>query len=256
MKFGNKLTFWGLLILGGSLFVSSSCLAADPLIVTRCIDGDTLQLSNGEKVRLIGVDIPVEIDKKAAEFTRKLVEGQQVRLEYDVQQKDKYGRTLAYVFVFVCSQCKYDAPVEYEVAQLDGNSFIFLNATLAKAGYAQVMTPALNEVRQAVPPNVKYQELFVKLEKEAGEKKMGLWKGEIDEHPKKLGYNLGIEDATGEGNVRVSNAKIGVDYKVSKNSTVGVEARQGIHDTQDAAAWGKSVNDETAARAKYKLSFD
>ncbi|MFA7255121.1 MAG: hypothetical protein WC133_03365 [Candidatus Omnitrophota bacterium] len=77
--------------------------------------------------------------------------------------------------------------------------------------------------------------------------------GEADQ--KKLGYNLGIEDVTGRGNVRASNLKIGVDYKVSKNSSVGIEARQGVHDTQDAAAWGASVDDETAARAKYKLSF-
>ncbi len=72
---------------------------------------------------------------------------------------------------------------------------------------------------------------------------------------KKLGYNLGFEDSTGQGDVRASNFKIGVNYKVSENSTVGVEASRGIHDTQDAAAWGRSVDDENAAQAKYKLSF-
>ena len=72
---------------------------------------------------------------------------------------------------------------------------------------------------------------------------------------KKLDYNVGVEDATGQGNVRVSTAKAGVDYKMSKNATVGVQASQQIHDSQDAAAWGGADDDETAAQAKYKLSF-
>lgn len=72
---------------------------------------------------------------------------------------------------------------------------------------------------------------------------------------RKVAYHFGVEDVTGRGDVRASNAKISVDYKVSQNATVGVEARQGMHDSQDAAAWGKSVDDETAAQAKYKLSF-
>ena len=72
---------------------------------------------------------------------------------------------------------------------------------------------------------------------------------------KKMGYNFGVEDATGHGEVRASKAKVGVDYKMSQNATVGVEASRGIHDSQDAAAWGRSVEDENAAKAKYKLSF-
>lgn len=72
---------------------------------------------------------------------------------------------------------------------------------------------------------------------------------------KKLGYRLGIEDATSYGKVRASNVKIGADYKVSENATVGVEASRKIYDSQDAAAWGSSVEDEHTAQAKYKLSF-
>ena len=75
--------------------------------VRRVIDGDTLELDNGEDVRLIGVDTPetkhpkkpVErFGKEATAFTMRLVEGQEVRLAYDQQRKDKYGRTLAYVY--------------------------------------------------------------------------------------------------------------------------------------------------------------
>ena len=73
--------------------------------------------------------------------------------------------------------------------------------------------------------------------------------------PQKLGYNYGIEDATGQGNVRASAVKMGVEYKVTEKSSLGIEASKEVHDSRDAAAWGKSVKDETAAGVKYKVSF-
>lgn len=72
------------------------------------------------------------------------MEGKNVRLEFDVQQKDKYGRLLAYVYA--------------------GDTFV--NAELVKQGYAQITT---------YPPNVKYVNHFKKLEKEAREQGRGLW---------------------------------------------------------------------------------
>lgn len=273
MRSGNKVIFLGLLILGSSLCVSSLCQAAEPLTVIRCLDGDTLELSDGEIVSLIGVDTPEASNnfklwrdakvtahetkeilakgQEAADFTRQLAQGKQVRLEYDVQQKDKYGRTLAYVYILVCKNCNVPSSLKYEYVDMADPDetravYLFLNATLIKAGYSQVVT---------VPPNVKYQELFLKLEKEAIAQNMGLWRDASEGDKKKLGYTFGLEDVTGLGSVRASNAKVGVDYKVSKNATVGVEAKQGLHDGNDASAWGKSVDDETAAQAKYKLSF-
>ncbi len=157
-------------ILVGAMFISGPFVGFsqnDPLTVTRAVDGDTLQLSSGEKVRLIGIDTPessnnsklrrdakrtgqdaseiLRMGKEAAAFTRNLVQGKKVRLELDVGQRDKYGRLLAYVYLE------------------DGT---FVNAEIMKAGYAQVMT---------YPPNVKYQELFLGLKKEAREKGRGLW---------------------------------------------------------------------------------
>lgn len=182
--------------------LTSPCQAADPLTVTRCIDGNTLQLSNGEKVRLIGVDTPeasnnaktrrdskrtgqdietiTKMGKEAAEFTRKLVEGKEIRLEYDVQKKDKYGRTLAYVYLNSYQAWDSDPnPNEYRV-RLEDMYYVFLNASIVQAGYAQAMIPSATDASadsaKAASPNVKYADLFLKLQKEARENKRGLFR--------------------------------------------------------------------------------
>jgi micrococcal nuclease len=84
--------------------------------------------------------------KEASSFTRKLVEGKRVKLVFDAQKHDKYGRLLAYVYLE------------------DGT---FVNGKIIEEGYAQVMT---------IAPNVKYAKTFLKLEREARQKKKGLWK--------------------------------------------------------------------------------
>lgn len=79
------------------------------LTVERVVDGDTLRLTNGETVRLIGVDAPESVKPdspvepygpEAAEYLAALVRqaGNQVRLEFDGPRRDKYGRLLAYVW--------------------------------------------------------------------------------------------------------------------------------------------------------------
>ena len=126
--------------------------------VVRVIDGDTLEVQfNGktEKVRLIGVDTPETVHptigeepygKAASNFTKSQLEGKQVTLELDVQERDQYGRILAYVW-------------------LNGKLF---NEVLLREGYAQVAT---------YPPNVKYVEKFTAAQKEAREAGRGLWGG-------------------------------------------------------------------------------
>ena len=126
--------------------------------VVRVVDGDTIHVKlweRVEKVRYIGVNTP-EIHhptrgeepggREAAEMNRRLVAGQRVRLELDVRARDRHGRLLAYVWV----------------------GDLMVNAELVRLGYAQVMT---------VPPNVKHQELFVKLQREARDAGRGLWRG-------------------------------------------------------------------------------
>jgi len=70
--------------------------------VSKVIDGDTIELSNGEKVRLLGINAP-EISgpfgEKAKDFLSKIVEGKKVYLERDWRPRDDYGRLLAFVFV-------------------------------------------------------------------------------------------------------------------------------------------------------------
>ena len=139
------------------------------ILVSRVVDGDTLKLESGERVRLIGIDTPEmhesnklykdsqrsgedvstiqKLGRRAYEFTRKLVEGKRVSLEFDVEKYDKYNRLLAYVYL--------------------KDSKTFVNAEIVKQGYASLMT---------IPPNVKYANLFSQLYQEARKERRGLWK--------------------------------------------------------------------------------
>lgn len=77
-------------------------------LVTTVIDGDTIRLADGRRVRYIGIDSPEmdspsdaarQIANRAKAFNTELVDAKEVRLEFDVEKKDRYGRTLAYVWV-------------------------------------------------------------------------------------------------------------------------------------------------------------
>lgn len=134
------------------------------LSIKKIVDGDTFWVDDGTekglKIRLIGVDAPESrktfkkevgfYGKEAKAYLTSLLKGKKVKLEYDVNRTDQYGRTLAYVYL------------------TDGN---FVNADLVKNGYATVMT---------VPPNVKFAEEFLKLQQEARENERGLWGVKIE----------------------------------------------------------------------------
>lgn len=121
--------------------------------VVRVVDGDTLLLDGDERVRLIGIDTPESVDprraverfgKEASAFTRRMAEGKRVRLAFDQERTDRYGRTLAYVFLE------------------DGT---FLNAELIRQGFAHAYT--------RFPFH--YSEQFRAYEREAREQRRGLW---------------------------------------------------------------------------------
>lgn len=122
--------------------------------VKKVIDGDTIELGNGERVRYIGIDTP-EIShhkksaeyygKEAKEFNKRLVFGKSIRLEFGKEKYDKYRRTLAYVY-------------------LEDETFV--NEELIKNGYARTMS---------IKPNTKYASLFKELQNEAKIKRKGMW---------------------------------------------------------------------------------
>lgn len=144
--------------------------------VISVIDGDTIELSGGARVRYIGVDTPETREKKgniwvyhpmpyaeeAKEFNRRFVDGKIVRLEFDVQKKDVYGRLLAYVYV----------------------EDKMVNIELLKEGYAMLYT---------YPPNVKHAEEFLKAQGIARENKSGLWS--------KLGLEEVIQSSEAKDNI-------------------------------------------------------
>ena len=78
------------------LCASVSCQTANDAVVSRIIDGDTFQITEGETVRIIGIDA-LEGDELSAAYLEKLIEGKAVRLVFGKDKRDRYGRLLAYV---------------------------------------------------------------------------------------------------------------------------------------------------------------
>jgi micrococcal nuclease len=137
-----------------SFSANASARVADtrPAIVTHVSDGDTITLGGVGKVRLIGIDTPEVFGhtecfgRVASAFTKRVLRvGTRVHYRLGVEERDRYGRALAYVWL------------------ADGRMF---NRLLADQGYATPLT---------IPPNVEYAELFVAAARRAREAGRGLW---------------------------------------------------------------------------------
>ena len=125
--------------------------------VTRAVDGDTVEVSLGgatEDVRYIGIDTPESVapdqpvecfGERASHFNAGLVEGREVRLVFDDERRDQYGRLLAYVYL--------------------GDEFV--NAELVRRGFARTLT---------IPPNTRHANRFARLAEAAGAAGRGLWR--------------------------------------------------------------------------------
>ena len=118
--------------------------------VIEVVDGDTITIEGGYRVRYIGIDTP-EVHPRleaygieAWQANRQLVEGKRVRLERDASETDRYNRLLRYVYV----------------------DSIFVNAALVRAGLARA---------KAYPPDTKYQDYLEKVEAEARHAGRGIW---------------------------------------------------------------------------------
>ncbi len=152
-------------------FLSLSLHAQQTNTVIRVVDGDTLNISYRGEIKsivLIGIDTPERIVNKkakrdaersgqaimtilsmgmrATEYVESLVKpGNLITIEFDTQQRDRYGRLLGYVYL---------------------SNGKMLNEEIVKAGYANVIT---------IPPNVKYKDKFSRAYEEAKKNKRGFW---------------------------------------------------------------------------------
>jgi micrococcal nuclease len=126
--------------------------------VLRVVDGDTIQvrLDGGavERVRYIGIDTPESVKpntpvqcyaEKASHYNASLVDGRAVTLRLDAEQRDRYGRLLAYVYT----------------------ARAFVNRVLVARGYARTLT---------IPPNVAHADEFARLARRARQDDVGLWR--------------------------------------------------------------------------------
>jgi len=122
--------------------------------VVHVADGDTVTLNTGQRVRLLGIDAPERekeghpadfLAHKAKKVLADLVQGKRVRLEYDKLRYDRYGRTLAYLFL------------------LDGTN---LSQEMVRQGLAHVYT---------IPPNLRFREELLAAQREAIAAHRGVW---------------------------------------------------------------------------------
>ena len=132
--------------------------------VVRVIDGDTIEIEGGQKIRYIGIDTPETVHpskpiecfgKEASNKNKELVEGKMVRLEKDVSETDKYGRLLRYIWI----------------------NDLMVNDYLVRNGYA---------MSSSYPPDIKYQDQFIEAQKEARENNRGLWSVCQEEEPEPI----------------------------------------------------------------------
>ena len=156
----------GLMVL--ILAASVGCSDARSWVMAKwVVDGDTIILNDSRHVRYIGIDAP-EIDHKnqraepmgmeAQSMNRKLVDGWKLRLVYDREKTDRYGRTLAYVY------------------RSDG---LFVNAEMLERGYAHVLHHF---------PNISKEKILLTVQREAMERSRGIWQHVKKDHQPPHGY--------------------------------------------------------------------
>ncbi|MDP2821025.1 MAG: thermonuclease family protein [bacterium] len=117
--------------------------------ITAVLDGDTVVLENGKEIRYLGINTTEKeqpYTEEAADFNRNLVLGKMVRLELDVENEDRYGRLLAYVW----------------------KNGELINQKIIESGLA---------ISVGTQPDTKYQYLFDQAQETAKNNCLGIWEG-------------------------------------------------------------------------------
>lgn len=137
-----------------STITNSPTISMMETTVSFVYDGDTIQISDDTRVRLIGIDAPeLAHDNsnqqcfatESANLLKELILGQKISIEQDKQKQDVYGRMLGYIWA----------------------DTVFINDFMIRQGYARAMP---------IKPDIKYAVLFYDAQKDAQENKRGLWK--------------------------------------------------------------------------------
>lgn len=128
------------------------------ILVTKVLDGDTIEIEGGQRVRYLGIDTPETVDpkrpvgcfgKEASNKNKELVEGKKVILESDIEDQDKYGRLLRYVYL-----------------PLEKGEMLFVQDDLIREGFGKLLI---------IPPDNKYEDRLRQAQNEARENLRGLW---------------------------------------------------------------------------------
>ncbi len=194
----------------GTLLALTACLAAPVYAqaaydVLRVVDGDTVVLSEIGTVRLIGVDTPETKDPRkpvqyygieASAFLQSMLSGQSVRVEYDHQRRDKYQRTLAYLYLS------------------DGT---FVNREIIRQGFGHAY----------LTYPFAYAEDFRAAEREAREAERGLWgqspaKASAQSNPRGCGSTPALVSITARGRATTARRLAAPTWQKTRPSELGI----------------------------------
>ena len=134
----------------------------EAVTVERAVDGDTLKLTDGRRVRLIGINTPESTKrtepygKEASQYTMSKLNGKQVWIQKDISETDRYDRLLRIVWLAIPSDDMDESEIRTKM----------FNADLVINGYAEPST---------FQPDVKYSDYFIKFAREARDQNTGLW---------------------------------------------------------------------------------
>ncbi|XKT74483.1 MAG: thermonuclease family protein [Patescibacteria group bacterium UBA2163] len=123
--------------------------------VVHVVDGDTIDIENDTRIRLLGVDAPERSDcfyNESKAYLEELIEGETIRIEKDISGSDRYDRLLRYVYL------ASDDPKDDD---------IFVQDALVRAGYADVFAQA---------PDNRYRDLLSSAREEARKEERGMWR--------------------------------------------------------------------------------